>query len=166
MTAVWLVSLPAFAEPPVDEYLELAQRQKVVVDHQRFVGNIRAQAQRDGIVVHVPQLYVYLSDFAPVWHLAGFNDGFERELGITVNHQRAERSMVRLDRMLERMTTLDGQDITLEDLPATDIYLLLYRRANCPDCERVEETLIEWVEGTPDQSVMWIDVWLGPRVTE
>ena len=144
----------------VAEHIELAQRQSVITTHQQMVGNVRAQARREGVVVRVPQLYVYLYDHSGSWHLDGYRAGFERELNLTVKRQRRIRSMVRLDRLLERTTGLAGEEVTIADLPEGDVYLLLYRRENCEECERVKEAVVEWLDEETDLSVVWIDVWM------
>ncbi|NEZ04243.1 hypothetical protein G4Y73_08810 [Wenzhouxiangella sp. XN201] len=143
--------------------IELQQREDVVLQHQRFVGNTRAQAKRSGVITRVPQLYVYFTDYSTAWHLHSFRRGFERELALTYDHQRRERTMVGLDQLLERTLTPQGEEFTLEDLPQADIYLLVYERAGCEDCERIKETLADWLAGRPELKAVWIDVWLGLR---
>jgi len=127
---------------------------------QRFVGNLRAQAQREGIVVKVPQLYVYFTDRSPAWHLQGFRRGFERTLGLTYRHGRRERSMVRLERLLDRTITPGGERYTHEDLPEADIYLLLYRREDCDECARVETNVSDWLNEQENLNAIWFDVWV------
>jgi len=144
----------------VSERIDLIQRQSVIIDHQRLVGNVRAQARREGVVVQVPQLYVYLYDHSASWHLDGFRRGFERELSLTVVRQRRARSMVRLDRLLERVTDPAGEEVEIADLPEGDVYLLLYRRENCEECDRVEQAVGEWLAEETDLSTVWIDVWM------
>ena len=154
--------LPA-ADEVVSERLDLIQRQSVITDHQRLVGNIRAQARREGVVVDVPQLYVYLYDHSASWHLDGFRHGFERELNLTVNRQRRARSMVRLDRLLERVTDPAGQEMEIADLPDGDVFILLYRRDNCEECEQVEQAVGGWLAEETELSVVWINVWMDRR---
>ncbi|MEE4304198.1 MAG: hypothetical protein V2J19_08570 [Wenzhouxiangella sp.] len=140
--------------------VELHQREDVVLQHERFVGNLRAQAKREGIIVRVPQLYVYFTDRSPAWHLHGYRRGFERELGLTYEHGRRERSMVRIDRLLERTITPEGEAYTAEDLPEADIYLLLYREAGCDECRLVESTVSNWLVGQDGLEAIWFDVWI------
>ena len=159
-----IIALPAAGAAAFDqlvtEHIELVQRQSVITTHQQMVGNVRAQARREGVVVRVPQLYVFLYDHSASWHLDGFRRGFERELNLTVNRQRRARSMVRLDRLLERVTDPAGEEVTIADLPEGDVYLLLYRRENCEECERVKRAVGEWLGEETDLSVVWIDVWM------
>lgn len=145
------------------ERLSLVQRQEIQVQHQRLVGNVRAQARREGVVVNTPQLYVYLSDQTATYHMDGIRRGFERELNLLVQRSRTARSMVRLDRLLERVKTADGEAIAPADLPPADVYLMLYRKANCPVCDEVEATLESWLESQPELRVVWMDVLLGER---
>lgn len=145
------------------ERFELVQREEVVLQHQRFVGNTRAQAEREGIITRVPQLYVYFTDQTAAWHLQGFREGFTRELSLTYDHQRRERSMVGIDQLLERTLTPEGDAITPGDLPPGDIYLFIYRRQDCAECRQVAETVDGWLAGRPELEAVWIDVWLGPR---
>ena len=140
--------------------VELHQREDVVQQQQRFVGNLRAQAQREGIVVKVPQLYVYFADRSAAWHLPGFRRGFERELGLTYEHGRRERSMVSLDRLLTRTVTPEGEPYTSGDLPEADLYLLLYHREGCEDCRRVEAAVNEWLDTQNDLRALWFNVWV------
>lgn len=140
--------------------IELHQREEVRLQQQRFVGNLRAQAQREGIVVKVPQLYVYFTDRSPAWHTQGFRRGFERTLGLTFEHGRRERSMVDLDRLLERTVTPGGEAYTAEDLPEADIYLLLYRREGCDECLLVESTVNGWLAEQEKLNAVWFDVWI------
>ncbi len=140
--------------------IELHQREEVMQQQQRFVGNLRAQAQREGIVVKVPQLFVYFTDQSPAWHLQGFRRGFERTLGLTYEHGRRERSMVNLERLLDRTITPGGQAYTHEDLPEVDLYLLLYRREGCDDCEQVASSLDAWLDGQENLEALWFDIWV------
>jgi len=140
--------------------VELHQREDVVLQHERFVGNLRAQAKRDGIVVRVPQLYVYFTDQSAAWHLHGHRRGFERELGLTYEHGRRERSMVRIDHLLERTVTPAGDAYSAEALPEADIYLLLYREAGCDECRLVESTVENWLAEQRGLEAVWFDVWI------
>jgi hypothetical protein len=140
--------------------VELHQREDVVLQHERFVGNVRAQAKREGIIVRVPQLYVYFTDHSPAWHLHGYRRGFERELGLTYEHGRRERSMVSIDRLLERTVTPAGKPYLAADLPEADIYLLLYREAGCDECLLVESTVSNWLRGQRELDAVWFEVWI------
>jgi hypothetical protein len=165
--ALILLSAGATPAPAADVLrLELHQREDVVLAHQRFVGNIRAQAKREGIIVRVPQLYVYFTDQSAAWHLHGFRRGFERELGLTVEHQRRERSMVRIDRLLERTLTPDGEEYVADDLPEADLYILLYRRAGCDECLIVDSTVTNWLAEQRGLDAVWIDVWIDRYETD
>ncbi len=144
------------------ERIALQQRPDIEVQHQRLVGNQRAQARREGVVVSVPQLYVYLSDRSPAFHLDGFRPGFERELALIVDRSRTARTMVRLDRLLERVMTPGGAAFRVHDLPPADVYLLIYQRADCADCRRVAETIESWLAARDEPlRVVWLDVKLG-----
>jgi hypothetical protein len=147
------------------ERVELYQRQEVILEHQRFVGNLRAQAGREGVIVKVPQLFIYFTDRTPAWHLHGHRRGFGRELSLIWENRRRERSMVELDRLLERAVAPDGGEITLEDLPRGDIHVVLYREADCEDCRRVEETMHEWLDAR-DLDAVWLDVWMDRRPSD
>ena len=149
------------AAPPAAadfEQIELFQRQEVMAQQQRLVGNLRALARRDGIVVNVPQLFVYHTDLSEAYHRDGFRAGFERELELTVDRRRGARSMIRLDRLLGRVTTADGAEFTIEDLPEADVFLALYRRLDCEECEQVAASLRAWIAANPGRRVMWLDV--------
>lgn len=143
--------------------IELQQREDVVLKHQRFVGNTRAQAKRSGVITRVPQLYMYFTDYSTAWHLHGFRRGFERELALNYEHGRRERSMVDLDQLLERTVTPEGEVFGVDDLPEADMYLVVYSRMGCEDCKRMQETLGDWLAGQSSLSAVWIDVWVGPR---
>ncbi len=155
-----LLPLPALAEVT---RMTLHQQADIQTQHQRLVGNVRAQARREGVVVNTPQLYVFLADQAAAFHQDGYRPGFERELNLIVNRERRARSMVRLDRLMERVETPEGERITASDLPATDVFLLLYRKPNCAECDQVAAVLDTWAESNPDRAVLWIDVKLKPR---
>src|SRR6056297_153676 len=93
--------------PPVAalsiERIELHQRESVQVEHRRRVGNIRTQAQAQGWIVRVPQTYIYLSDYSAVFHMDGYQRGFERQLNSRFSSRRTERSVIGLDRLLENV---------------------------------------------------------------
>ncbi len=150
----------------ITERLDLIQRQSVITDHQRLVGNIRAQARREGVVVDVPQLYVYLYDHSASWHMDGYRHGFERELNLTLMRERRARSMVRLDRLLERVTDPFGEEVRIADLPDGDVFILLYRQKDCEECERIEQAVSEWLKDSTDLAVVWIDVWMERRPSD
>ncbi|WP_376693977.1 hypothetical protein [Wenzhouxiangella sp. EGI_FJ10409] len=160
--AILFTALLAAAPAPAADItrVELHQREEVMQQQQRFVGNLRAQAQREGIVVKVPQLFVYFTDRSGAWHLQGYRRGFERTLGLTYEHGRRERSMVNLERLLDRTITPGGEAYTHEDLPEADLYLLLYRREGCADCEQVASSLDAWLEGRENLEALWFDIWV------
>ena len=151
-----LVAAPTQADNV--ERIELFQKAEVMAQQQRLVGNLRAVARREGVVVQVPQLYVYHSDFSEAYHLDGFRPGFERELGLILDRRRGARSMVRLDRLLERVETTEGEPLELDDLPVADFYLALYRRADCQECDRLIEQLETWLGEEVERKAVWLDV--------
>ncbi|MFW5815588.1 MAG: hypothetical protein ACOCVP_01910 [Wenzhouxiangella sp.] len=155
LLAVGLLPLSVQAEL---EQIELFQRYEVMAQQQRVVGNLRTAAKTDGIVVRVPQLYVYHAELSAAFHLGGFRPGFVRELEMIIESRRGERSMIRLDRLLERTRTPQGDRITIEDLPLADVTLAFYRRLECEECDQVAEVLREWIEAHPERSVLWLDV--------
>ncbi len=139
--------------------IELHQREEVQVLHQRRGGNARAQAQRQGWIVRVPQLYVYLSDYSPVYHMDGYRQNFLRQLSWRVDGSRIERSVYRLDRLLENVETLEtSEPFTQDDLPPADIYIAFYRRPDCEACDLVEADLNSWLEGRDNLTVVWLNV--------
>ena len=115
-------------------------------EHQRRGGNARTQAQVQGWIVRVPQLFIYLSDYSAAFHMDGIRSGFERQLNWVIDRSRTERSMIRLDRLLERLTTEDGEEFSLESLPRADVYILLYRRAECETCDELDDMLSAWLD--------------------
>lgn len=153
-----LLALGLAASAQAGERIALYQKQDVQLQQQRLVGNVRAQARREGVVVNVPQLYVFLSDQSAAYHMDGYRSGFERELNLVVDRSRRARSMVRLDRLLERVQTADGERFSVDDLPPADVYIALYRRADCATCDQVADALSAWSEGRPNLSVVWLDV--------
>jgi hypothetical protein len=150
-------ALPLAASAELEK-IELFQRYEVIAQQQRVVGNLRAVAKTDGIVVRVPQLYVYHAELSGAFHLGGYRPGFERELEMMIGARRGERSMIRLDRLLERTRTPEGDAIAIEDLPPADVTLALYRQPDCPECDQVAEVLHEWIASHPDRNVLWLDV--------
>jgi hypothetical protein len=142
--------------------IQLYQRYEVMAQQQRLVGNLRAVAKTDGIVVKVPQLYVYHEDQSAAFHLGGFRAGFERELELVIDRRRGERSMVRLDRLLERTARPDGQEVLMDELPPADVTLAFYRQPDCDECNQVEAALREWIASNPERSVLWLDVRTDP----
>jgi len=144
------------------ERIDLFQRPEVMAQQQRLVGNLRAVARRDGVVVHVPQLYVFHVDRTEAYHLEGYRSGFERELELVVSRRRGARSMVRLDRLLERVKTPDGEEVSLDELPDADVVVALYRRLNCDQCDQVAAALESWIEQNPERRVLWLDVRTDP----
>jgi hypothetical protein len=158
-----LISICALTLPSAglaQERIELLQRAEVQIQHQRLVGNVRAQARREGVVVNTPQLYVYLTDRSAAYHMDGYRPRFERELDLIVKRSRTARSMVRLDRLLDRVKTVDGEPFGVEQLPSADVYLALYRRADCQTCDQVAALLEDWLADNPSVEVVWLDVLL------
>src|SRR5699024_6559065 len=115
---------------------------------------------------HVPQLYAYFTDLSPAWHLHGYRRGFKRKLALTYEHGRRERSMVAIDTLLERTITPEGGEYAVEDLPAADIYLLLYQQGDCEKCQQVESTLSEWLEESPELDAVRFDIWIDRHQAE
>lgn len=156
MTAAMAASGPAGAV----ETLDLIQDEAVIERHRGLVGNIRALARRDGIIRDVPQLFVYHSDHSPAYHLAGHRRGFVRELELTVRSFRGARTMIPLDRLLERTRTPAGETLRPGDLPEADVTLLIYRHADCEACDTVRSDLEDWIAEHPERSVLWVRVLL------
>jgi len=140
------------------ERIELIQRPEVMTSQQRIVGNLRAVAMTDGVVVRVPQLYIYYIDYTGAYHLEGFRSGFERRLNLIIDRQRRERSMVALDRMLERTSRPDGEPFLIEDLPEADLFVLLYSRAGCEECEQLATAIDEWIGQQDEREIVRLDI--------
>lgn len=124
---------------------------------QRLVGNVRAQAKREGVIVDVPELFIYYSDFSPAYHLSAYRATLIRELDLVINARRMERSMVPMDRLLERATQPDGSEVSANDLPAADFYIFLYRTEGCDVCDQVEGTLQDWLADRTETAT-WVSV--------
>lgn len=122
---------------------------------QRLVGNVRAQAKREGVIVDVPEVFVYYSDFSPAYHLSGYRATIGRELELVINARRMERSMVRLDRLLERAEDLEGSSVLPTALPESDLYVVLYTSTECSVCDQVKASMEGWLADR-SESVTWV----------
>jgi len=141
--------------PPVSATLygiTLKQNPQALISDQRLIGNVPAQAKREGVIVDVPQLFIYYGDASPAYHLAGYRPTLARELDIIVNARRMERSMVSLDRLLERARQPDGSMVSLTDLPEADLYIVQYERADCGACGKVQEAIESWLAGRSENA--------------
>lgn len=128
------------------EPIELIQSKQALLADQRLVGNVSAQAKREGVIVNTPELFIYYSDFSPAYHLSGYRGTLSRELGLIVDRHRIERSMVDLDRLLERAETPDGGALEIDQLPDADLYAVIYQRPNCPSCAQVRSAVDGLIE--------------------
>jgi len=142
-----LVPHPASATA---EGIILKQSPQALIADQRLVGNVSAQAKREGVIVDVPQLFIYYGDTSPAYHLAGFRPTLARELDIVVNARRMERSMVALSRLLERAEQLDGSVVSVDDLPEADLYIVQYERLGCEACAQVQQAIESWLANRSD----------------
>lgn len=159
LAAATSLLVPATAGAASIERIELHQRESVQVEHRRRVGNIRTQAQAQGWIVRVPQTYIYLSDYSSVFHMDGYQRGFERQLNSRFSSRRTERSVIGLDRLLENVERPDtAEPFTMDDLPSADLYVMFYSTPNCELCERVDEELRTWLETMGEISVVWLVV--------
>lgn len=149
---------PSFAVAAEVERIALHQRASAQIEHQRRPGNTRTQAQVQGWIVRVPQLFVYLTDYSAVFHMAGLRKGFERQLDWAIDQSRGERSMIRLDRLLERVTTPDGEAFSMESLPEANLYILLYRRADCETCDQLDEAINDWLDSRTGIKAVRLDI--------
>lgn len=138
-----LVAAPALAAGPV---YELTQDPEVVLRHQRLVGNVRAKAQRQGIIRYVPQLFVYHVDRTPVFHMPGRREGWPAELRAALESFWVERTTVDLATLLSRARDADGERLEVDDLPDGAAIAVFYRREDCEACERVEQALTGFAE--------------------
>lgn len=129
--------------------ISLAQQPEVIAKDQRLVGNVGAQAKREGVIINTPELFIYYRDFSPAYHLSGYRETLPRELDLIVSNHRIERSMVRLDRLLERTVDSDGAVPTLTDLPSAALYAVLYQEEGCVSCSQVQDVLSEWATAQP-----------------
>ena len=149
----FILSLSAWLAHPATATIDgitLKQSPQALMSDQRLVGNVPAQAKREGVIVDVPQLFIYYGDTSPAYHLAGFRPTLARELDIIVNARRMERSMVALSRLLERAEQLDGSVISVDDLPEADLYIVQYERSGCETCVQVQQAIESWLDGRPD----------------
>lgn len=155
----WVIMLALPGQPLLaqTQTIDLKQSKQALLADQRLVGNVRAQAKREGVIVDVPQLFVYFGDFSPAFHLAGERATLIRDLELVINTQRRERSMVGLDRLLERAVDDTGQPIRPDQLPSSDLLIVFYDRAECTACQRVKQTVSGWLEDQ-DQTSTWINI--------
>ena len=128
----------AKSEPIIEAAIELEQSRAAIITDQRLVGNSRAQAKRRGTIKSVPQLFVYHTDATAAYHLQGTRDAFTRFLEIAVREFREERSMVDLDKLLERAHRPIEDDeapeyLTIDDLPTRDLIIVLYYTDDCTE---------------------------------
>jgi len=159
LAAATSLLVPGTVDAASIERIELHQRESVQVEHRRRVGNIRTQAQAQGWIVRVPQTYIYLSDYSSVFHMDGYQRGFERQLNSRFSSRRTERSVIDLDRLLENVERPgSAEPFTIEDLPRASLYVLLYSKPNCDLCDQVDTELQTWLETLGDISVVWLDV--------
>lgn len=131
---------------------ELKQSQEAITVDQRLVGNVGAQAKREGVILDVPQLFVYYRDYSPAYHLSGFRPTMTKELDLVVDDHRIERSMVKLERLVERAYYPDQTPLAVSDLPAASLYVVFYTKADCAQCAQTETVLRQWLE-TRDQPI-------------
>lgn len=138
----------------------LTQKPDVVLEHQRMPGNARAQAERRGVIRTVPHLFVYHPDarHSPAFYMPGYRRGFERQLALELDHFRVQRSMVPLDRLLLNAQNAEGKELTPGDLPRRRAVFVLYRAADCAECDRVVESLNAWLAERPAFDIVRIEV--------
>lgn len=142
------------------ETIGLSQKPDVVLEHQRMPGNARAQAERRGVIRSVPHLFVYHPDarHSPAFYLNGFRRGFERQLEMVLDDFRVQRSMVPLERLLNNAVDSDGRNLTPGDLPRRRAIFVLYRSADCEECDRVAGALDEWLAQRPAFQIVRIEI--------
>ncbi len=145
-----ILALVAHSVSAAIDGITLKQNPQALINDQRLIGNVPAQAKREGVIVDVPQLFIYYGDTSPAYHLAGFRPTLARELDIIVNARRMERSMVSLERLLERAQQPDGSVVSISDLPEADLYVVQYERSGCETCSEVQQAIEAWLDGRPD----------------
>lgn len=147
MVALVAVGSPGWVFSAEIKPLYLNQSKAALLADQRLVGNVRAQAKREGVVVAAPQLYVYFSDFSPAFHIDGYRPTLIEELEAVIQGQRRERSMVGLSRLLERTDGINGQPLTPQQLPSSDFYVVFYESRDClAECQAVREAVDGWLD--------------------
>lgn len=155
-----LAATLASAHSTAAETIRLTQKPDVVLEHQRMPGNARAQAERRGVIRTVPHLFVYHPDarHSPAFYMPGYRRGFERQLSLELDHFRVQRSMVPLDRLLLNAEDAEGKELTPGDLPRRRAVFVLYRTADCAECDRVEASLEAWLAQRPAFEIVRIEV--------
>jgi len=143
--SLWLIGSACCTTALAEPVLELRQDPEAVLEDQRLTGNARAQARRRGAIRSVPQLFVYHPDRSPAFHLQGYRENFQRHLDLMIEAFRVERSMVDLETLLGRARNDDGGRLTVDDLPPRSITIVVYRRDDCEQCEKLEVALDEWL---------------------
>ncbi|GAB4172952.1 MAG: hypothetical protein Kow0020_08090 [Wenzhouxiangellaceae bacterium] len=146
-----LLGLPGTHMRAQDMQIELEQLPDKVLEHQRFPGNERAQAERRGIIRKLPQLFVYHADgrHSPAFHLHGFRPGFERQLALVLDDFRVNRGMVPLEDLLENARRPDGSRLEIDELPERHEVFVIYTGPDCAACETLEQALAAWLDQQP-----------------
>jgi hypothetical protein len=142
--------------------IQLIQSQEAITVDQRLVGNVGAQAKREGVVVDLPQLFIYYRDFSPAYHISGFRPTMVDEIELVIGEHRIERSMVKLERLMERAVLPTDAPIALNDLPAAALYVVFYSSRGCEVCGRTREAIDGWI-AQRNQPVTFIGVTVNPE---
>lgn len=143
--------------------LEARLPAETVIRYERQVGNARAQARRQGVIHSVPQIFVYHTDRTPALYLSDYSDDLPRAIDSALAANRVVRDMAGLLRLLGEVRTAGGRRVLSVDLDEADVYVVEYWKPECPDCRRMRERVVEWIETRDREAVFWIRVEADPE---
>lgn len=111
---------------------------------------------KDGMLV--PRLIVFDDEGLLLGGQTGFRTGDMRGMRKLVREGRPYRLAPGLKDAREEAMTRDGKPAIDADLPAADIYVLLYRSNDCERCDRLDDELTRVIARMRGTRFVWIDV--------
>lgn len=116
----------------------------------------RRGRRKDGM--QLPRIIVFNAQGRLLGGQAGFRTGDMRHLRRLVHDDRPFPRAASLDDTLAELETPAGEAVQQAGLPAADVYLVVYRSADCERCDRLEAELAVVVGGLYRHRFAWLVV--------
>jgi Thioredoxin len=137
--------------------------QHVQIIELRHTDEAIKQTYQKGRRVSLPRLFVFDGQQRLIVAEAGFHTTLDKELLDIVRRDRPLKMPVTLEMVLAETRDSHGNPVTVESLPAADLYVVDYWAEWCAPCRQLTHTLDDTLNHWADKKSVWIKIESDPR---
>lgn len=152
------IELDAVAHPDLDNVVTVALRHSAEGLRKTYLD--RQGRRKDGM--QLPRIIVFNGEGRLLGGQGGFSTGDMRHLRRLVHDDKPFPRAADLEDTLAELETADGTAVPRAALPAADVFLVVYRSADCPRCDRLDAELAVVVRGLHRHRFAWLMVESDP----